>query len=300
VAKLGDAARGEAVFRRKDQVCLKCHAIGGAGGQVGPDLSSIGASAQVDYLVDSLLEPNKVIKEGYHSLTVTTTKGKVLTGIKVRQSDKELILRDKDDREVGIPLDAIDEQRPGGSLMPEGLTDPLTRAELVDLVRFLSELGKIGPYQIGKARVVRRWQVLEATDEARRNVQRDGVSPTVESNWQTWTPTYATVAGILPIDALPKLNAPAANGKSTRGFARCQLDVSAAGKVKLLIQSVDGVTVWLDGVAVEAKPEMVLDLGKGTHTLTFTVDLARQRAGLRCEMEDVPGSAARVRLLNGK
>ena len=45
--------------------------------------------------------------------------------------------------------------------MPAGLTDTLTRDELVDLVRFLSELGKIGPYSVGQARVVRRWQVLQ-------------------------------------------------------------------------------------------------------------------------------------------
>ena len=30
VQKSGDPARGEAVYRRKDQSCLKCHAIAGA------------------------------------------------------------------------------------------------------------------------------------------------------------------------------------------------------------------------------------------------------------------------------
>ena len=50
--------------------------------------------------------------------------------------------------------------------MPEGLADPLTRGELVDLVRFLSELGKVGPYSVSKARLVRRWQALEPTNEA--------------------------------------------------------------------------------------------------------------------------------------
>ncbi len=44
VAATGDAARGEAVFRRAEQSCLKCHAIAGAGGRVGPDLVSIGAA----------------------------------------------------------------------------------------------------------------------------------------------------------------------------------------------------------------------------------------------------------------
>src|SRR5262249_11298051 len=67
VTRLGDPARGEAVYRRKDQLCMKCHAIAGAGGQVGPDLSSIGGSAPVDYLIESLLEPNKAVKENYHA-----------------------------------------------------------------------------------------------------------------------------------------------------------------------------------------------------------------------------------------
>ena len=51
---------------------------------------------------------------------------------------------------MAIPSSSIEEQKPGGSLMPAGLTDTLTRGELADLVRFLSELGKIGPYAVGQ------------------------------------------------------------------------------------------------------------------------------------------------------
>src|SRR5207253_1644389 len=97
VARLGDPARGEKVFRRPDQLCLKCHAIGGAGGQVGPDLSSLGASSQVDYLIDSLLLPSKAIKENYHAVLVTTTRGRQYTGIKVRQTKTALVLRNDQD-----------------------------------------------------------------------------------------------------------------------------------------------------------------------------------------------------------
>src|SRR5207249_876116 len=42
VLAMGDPARGEAVFRRGDLGCLKCHAVSGAGGDVGPDLSPVG------------------------------------------------------------------------------------------------------------------------------------------------------------------------------------------------------------------------------------------------------------------
>ena len=93
VEMAGDPARGEQIFRRKELTCLKCHAIAGAGGLAGPDLVSIGASAPVDYLIDSLLQPNKAIKENYHSLVVTTTKGQVFTGIKVRETSTELVLQ---------------------------------------------------------------------------------------------------------------------------------------------------------------------------------------------------------------
>ncbi|HTI52139.1 MAG TPA: PVC-type heme-binding CxxCH protein, partial [Planctomycetaceae bacterium] len=100
VKEQGSAERGEKIFRRADQVCLKCHAVSGSGGQVGPDLASIGASAQIDYLIDSLLLPNKAVKENYHSVVVETKAGKVITGVKVRQSDSELVLRDAEDQEV--------------------------------------------------------------------------------------------------------------------------------------------------------------------------------------------------------
>ena len=79
---------------------MKCHAIGGVGGRVGPGLESIGASAPVDYLLDSILEPDKAIKENYHSLVVATIDGRILSGLKVRQDDDTLVLRDANDQEM--------------------------------------------------------------------------------------------------------------------------------------------------------------------------------------------------------
>ena len=81
VAERSRATRPAAklIFRRKELQCLACHAYGGAGGQVGPDMTSIGASAQPDYLVESLLMPNKAVKEGYHAIRVVTTEDKVIS-----------------------------------------------------------------------------------------------------------------------------------------------------------------------------------------------------------------------------
>jgi len=303
VRKSGDAAKGEAIYRRKDLSCMKCHAIAGSGGQVGPDLVSIGASAQIDYIVESILLPNKVIKENFHSLAVTTKGGKVVTGIKVRENKTELVLRDAEDQEVTIPLNKIDERVDAGSLMPEGLADGLTRAELVDLTRFLSELGKAGPYSVGKARQVRTWRVLEPTPAGRNLLLRTSIASAAGSDPSlSWTPAYATVAGTLPLDALPKIDAVATptKGVGTMGFARCQIEATTAGKVKLLLNSTKDVRLFFDAEPIEAKEEMILDLKTGLHTLTFALDLTQRKDGLRLELDDVAGSAARARVVNGK
>jgi putative heme-binding domain-containing protein len=301
--RVGDPARGEAVFRRKDQTCLKCHAIAGAGGQVGPDLSSVGASAPVDYLIESVLEPNKAIKENYHALLVTTESGKLYTGIKVRQTKTELVLRTAEDKEVAIPVKDIEEQAQGRSLMPDGLTDTLTRGELLDLVRFLSELGKVGPYSVGRARVVRRWQVLDPTPEGRQLLRRRG-SPLLTSSHPSlrWEPAYSSVAGLLPREDIPGLDVRGATGKGTQkiGVVRCQLDVATAGKVRLRLNSTKGLQLLVGRKPVEVREVTELDLPAGVHTLTFVVDPRERREGLRCELEDQPGSGAEARVVGGK
>src|SRR5205814_2283151 len=107
--------------------------------------------------------PTKAIKENYHAVIVETNDGDQITGIKVRQTDKELVLRDAVQDEIVIPLNTIKgKPREAGSMMPAGLADPLTRQELVDLVRFLSELGRPGNYAVGARQMARRWQVRPA------------------------------------------------------------------------------------------------------------------------------------------
>jgi putative heme-binding domain-containing protein len=299
VARLGDPARGEVVFRRKDQLCLKCHAVGGAGGQVGPDLSSIGASAPVDYLIDSLLLPNKAVKENYHPLLVSTKKGQLFTGIKVRETKETLVLRTAEDQEISVPVKDIEERAMGASLMPAGLTDTLTRGELLDLVRFLSELGKVGPYSLSKTRLARRWQILEATPETRNILEHGGPAALfTNDSILRWGPAYSTLAGLLPVEDVPSF----ALSKETRtGFVRCQLDVSTAGITVVKLNGGRSLTLWLAGTSVPIQDDMaVLKLGAGTHTLTLAVDLGTRKEALRCEIDDGPGTTAQVRFVGGK
>jgi putative heme-binding domain-containing protein len=296
----GNAAKGEALYRRKDLTCLKCHAIGGAGGVVGPDLTSIGGSAQIDYLIDSLLDPNKAIKENYNTLVVTTGKGKVYTGIKVKETNSELVLRDADSKEVAVPIADIDEKTNGNSLMPNGLTDNLTRGELVDLVRFLSELGRTAPYQLSKARLARRWEVLEETPETLRQLNENGLTALGKhEGWQLWSPAYSTVAGELPKSDVPKLKL--SNGPDAIGVVRCQIEVTKPGRSKITLNSANGLSFYLNGKKFDASANAEIDLkSTGIHELVFVMDLSKASDLLRCELAEVPGSSSQFSFVLGR
>ena len=153
VVSQGDPNRGQELFRSTSLGCMRCHAIAGAGGNVGPDLAAIGTTAQVDFLIEHILQPGKHVKDGYTALVIDTTTGDSLTGVQLRTTADAVVLRYTTHDEIVIPKNTIKRQRAIGTLMPAGLADSLTDAQLCDLVRFLSELGKPGPFNVGHANV---------------------------------------------------------------------------------------------------------------------------------------------------
>ena len=140
---------------------MSCHSLSKAGGDVGPDLSSVGQTSPPDYIINSILNPDQAIKEQYHTLLVLTTLGQVFQGIVTDKDDQRIVLKEATGATRVVPVATIDDQKPGGSLMPKGLANLMTRSEFVDLVRFLSELGKPGPYAIPATLAIQRWKVLE-------------------------------------------------------------------------------------------------------------------------------------------
>jgi len=296
----GDPSRGQQVFRRDDLACLKCHAIAGSGGRVGPDLSSIGASAQIDYLVESLLVPGKAVKEGYHSMIVETDEGRIVTGIPVRRDDQELVLRDAEDHETTIPTDSIEEESMGGSMMPVGLVESLTHAELVDLIRFLSVLGKPGDFAVANQPMVRTWRVLMASKENEHALRHGSFQMTATASASlSWRPAYSLVSGELPIDDLPRIK--------SRGdvpvivAVQFKLVVSTPGKFALGFNMPDGLSLWVDGEPVAVAERVVLELQRGRHVVTLVVDVERRGdVALVCRLLAIPESPARVQRIGGK
>ncbi len=135
----GDAAHGEKLFRDlKGLACIKCHAVGGQGGQVGPDLAGIALKYKRDDLMTSVLEPSKVIAQGYETILITTDKGVTLTGVFKGETADAVSLADKDGKLISVPKKEIDERKFSPvSTMPNGLNDGMTLQDFADVIAFL-------------------------------------------------------------------------------------------------------------------------------------------------------------------
>jgi putative heme-binding domain-containing protein len=286
----GDPHRGEQVFRRKDLTCTSCHAICGAGPHVGPDLEGIGVSSPLDYIVESILDPNARVREGFGAVAVATTEGNLYTGIQLARDDQSLILRDAASRGiVRIPSDVIDEIAPAPSIMPKGLVDSMTRQEFLDLARFISELGRPGPFATRNIPVIRSWRSLIAVPSEFTSAQNADprTLPPVE-NSAAWEPLTSHVSGDLVFDV--------ADSKPIQ-IVRAKIDVGTPGRLLLRINDPRGLTLWIDHQAMPVAAETLIDVAQGTRILTFRVDLgARENQPLRVVLDEVPDSPARAQV----
>ena len=156
----------------------------------------------------------------------------------------------------------------------------------------------VGPYSVSKGRLVRRWQKLDVTPAMRDEWVSKGSSAALDVDLLSWSPAYSKVSGPLPPEDVPTMRL--SESAPRVGAVRCWLDVTTAGKVALALNSPEGLEIWVDGKSVEPAERLSLDLGTGLHVVTFALNLSRRREGIRCELEDVAGSAARAQWVGGK
>jgi putative heme-binding domain-containing protein len=284
VAK-GDAARGERIYRRAELACLACHAIGGAGGKVGPDLTSIGASAQPDYLLESLLYPNAKLKQGYHTELITT-KDRQFSGMVVRENAHEVVVRDASDREISIPAKDITQRTSVGSLMPAGLLDTLLPEERFDLVKFLSVLGKPGEYDAAKGGVARAWKIFPVSSR----LQLVPLEQLIRGDFTLpdWMPAFSLANGALPKDvfetAVPKRTA------TIRGlFAATQFHSAKGGPATFRLNA-DAKGLWVNGEPVKPGEEFSAPTRPGLNTIVVQLhelDFSRIPEAMKLTSDEV-------------
>ncbi len=285
-AKGGDPVRGELIYRRATLACMGCHSIGGVGGKVGPDMTSIGASAPMDYLVESVFFPNRKIKEGYHAIVAQTKDGEEYSGILVRENNTELVLRDASGREASIPKNNLEKRTMGGSLMPAGLIDQLSSAERNDLFRFLSELGKPGPFDASRGNVARAWSVFAATIAS----EQFGEARFAKGDFTIpgWIKTSSLLNGALPADELHLRVDTYGQSVPQAVYAATRFQTAKAGPVTLGLTVPGSAKVWVDGISAarNASGSVTVDLPLGIHTLVIKLARGEKLDHIRAETAD--------------
>lgn len=136
-AAAGNAERGRALFGGAGIGCGTCHAMtANATVAGGPSLAEAGRRFAIGYLVESVLEPDKVVAPLFRATTVVTADGRSLTGLVTGETSDELQLVMADGSRVSIPVGEIAERATAArSPMPRGLVR--TREELRDILAYL-------------------------------------------------------------------------------------------------------------------------------------------------------------------
>ncbi|MCI0535986.1 MAG: DUF1080 domain-containing protein [Verrucomicrobiales bacterium] len=135
----GDGIRGRIVFVK---TCQQCHALFGAGGLVGPDITGSNR-ADLEYILQNIVDPNAVIPNEYRTSNVETKDGRNLTGVVKKQDGNALTIATANET-LTLPRSEIASiQQSELSMMPEGLLVQLSDQEVRDLIYYLGRPGQV-------------------------------------------------------------------------------------------------------------------------------------------------------------
>ncbi len=127
-------------MERQDLACFRCHKVNGEGGEVGPELTGIGGKQSREYLLESILLPNKSIAAGFESVIVTLKSGSSYAGILKSEDDTQLVINSPEDGLITVKKADVQSRDRGLSAMPEEMGAIVPRSELRHLIEFLSGL----------------------------------------------------------------------------------------------------------------------------------------------------------------
>jgi putative heme-binding domain-containing protein len=138
-----DLGRGRRLFREAG--CAQCHRMGREGGVVGPDLTAVSSRFDRRALLESIVEPSRVIAENYRNLTITLRSGAIHDGRVVSEDATGVVLAtnpvDPDQRRRFGKAEIATRRLSEVSPMPGGLLDTLARDEILDLLAWIESSG---------------------------------------------------------------------------------------------------------------------------------------------------------------
>jgi quinoprotein glucose dehydrogenase len=121
--------------------CMRCHAVGTEGGNVGPSLTNIGNSLTREQLLQSLVEPSARIAPGYGNVSLKLKGGQDIYGVLAKETESALTITTSDAEPLVIPISRIVKRENLPSGMP-AMGEVLSKREIRDIVEYLTSLKK--------------------------------------------------------------------------------------------------------------------------------------------------------------
>lgn len=125
--------------------CLACHKFGNEGGSVGPDLTTVASRFSPRDVLESILEPSKVISEQFQSMRFELADDDEVSGLVVEETPDRFVVLVNAMENMKVDVLKTKIQARGASKvspMPEGLANILTREEVLDLLAYIQAGGK--------------------------------------------------------------------------------------------------------------------------------------------------------------
>lgn len=138
LAKGGNSENGKGVFRRN---CMVCHRLGAEGIAFGPELKDVSKRMKRTEIIESVLDPSAKMDSKFASVHVTTQEGATVSGFMLTETPEALTIKIMGGVDKTLKKSEIKKQVSSKlSSMPDGLAQPLSPGEFLDLIAFLSNL----------------------------------------------------------------------------------------------------------------------------------------------------------------
>jgi putative heme-binding domain-containing protein len=125
--------------------CVACHRFDGEGGDQAPDLTGVAARFGVRDLIESIVEPSKIVSDQYQATVIKTKDGSVVAGRVLGEKDGKLQIATDllyPDKLTEVAKRDVADSKPSAlSPMPEKLIGPLNSDEALDLLAYLLAAG---------------------------------------------------------------------------------------------------------------------------------------------------------------
>jgi putative heme-binding domain-containing protein len=134
-----DLEKGKAMYAAS--LCKSCHQIKGEGGNIGPDLSQLAKRFSPKDVLESIIEPSKLISDQYASTIYILKDGSSVVGKQVSEDDKNYYISqnpyDPDQIREIVKREVKEKKLSEVSPMMTGLVNRLNEEELKDLIAYL-------------------------------------------------------------------------------------------------------------------------------------------------------------------